>query len=432
MTLYLACLYLIYKSTIRYKKSFFLFLALFCFMTRNVRVIFIPLSTLVICWFTFLFCLRRRKYKKAIKEFPWKIPLLFWGISISISSIFSITGFASEFTTLFGNILKGIILILILWCSLEEKADFYKMYRYLSVVFIISAVYGIIEFFLQSNPLQNYLALFSGLADKTIWTYNDAYRGYRICSIFEHSMGAAVNWSMYAIFTLYLLIRRNNEFKHKSFNLITAFLCIICIFLTKCRTPLAFLAIFSMVLFLQFKYKRFLKIMIVLLPFAIIGGYYAYSHSTALQSLVQMVLFNDNGDLGASSSIGLRQVQIGTSFNLLKLSPLWGLGTHYSQVLPTQLTYYILGGESILISVPASYGILGLVAHFVCMLFDVVILPWKSKSKECFILGTSYWITSILTSIPGIMMFIYYLFMIYFIKIEGSWNEPAEKYDIIK
>lgn len=423
MTLYLACLYLIYKSTVRYKKSFALFLAVFCFLTRNVRVIFVPLSTVTILWFALLFFLKRKNYKQKIKSFPWKIPLLIWGVSLCVSSVFSISGFSSEITTLLGNLLKGIVLILILWCVTETKADFYRIYNYLSVVFFVSCVYGIIEYCLGNNPLQNYLALFSGTSNAVVWTYDDIYRGYRICSIFEHAMGAAVNWSMYAIFTFYLYIKRNRELKHKTLCIITAMLCLVCVFLTKCRAPLAFLVIFAIVILYQFRYRRFFEFLIMFSPLILAGGYFALAHSTALQSIIQIVFSGDNGQIGASSSVGLRYMQIETSFDLLKMSPLWGLGTNYKSVLPESLTYYILGGESLLISVPASYGILGLMANFVMIVFDVIFIPKKFKSREAIILGVAYWITRILTSVPGIMTYIYYLMMIFFIKVDGEWKQ---------
>lgn len=424
MTLYAACLYLIYKSTKRYKNSILLFLAVFCFMNRNVRVVFIPLSTITISWFMFLFLLNKRKYKDRIDRFPWKVPMLLWTISITISSIFSITGFASEISTLLGNLLKQVGLILIIWCTIESKEDFYKVYRYLSIVFFISCIYGLLEYALQSNPLQTYLSMFSGISNKVVWTYDEAStRGYRICSIFEHAIGAAINWSMYAVFTIYLYIRRNTELKHKLFNMLTAFLCIVCTFLTKCRSPLLFLGIFTVAILIQFNRIKFWRLLIVLAPVVIIGGIIAYKQSTALQSVISIVFYGGTGEMGVdSSSLTLRSTQIATAFNLMKRSPIFGMGTHYQDVLPSSVTFFILGGESLLVSVPPAYGILGLIAYCIMIIFDCIIIPIRYRSIECNILGIAYWSTQFFSTIPGILIFIYYLFMIYFTKIDGEWN----------
>lgn len=423
MTLYAACLYLIYKSTKNYKKSIFMFLAVFCFMTRNVRVVFIPLSTITISWFMFLFLLNKRKYKDRIDRFPWKLPMLFWAISITASSILSITGFASEISTLLGNLLKQIGLILIIWCVIESKEDFYKVYRYLSIVFFVSCIYGFLEYALQSNPLQTYLSMFSGVSNKVIWTYDaTSTRGYRISSIFEHAIGAAINWSMYAVFTIYLYIRRYKEFRHKLFNLLTAILCIVCTFLTKCRSPLLFLAIATIILLIQFNRKKFWKLLVLLAPAIIYGVYIALTQSKALQSVISIVFFGGTGEMGVdSSSLTLRNTQIATAFNLMKISPIFGLGTHYQEVLPSSVTFFILGGESILISVPPAYGIIGLIAYGIMFLFDCLVIPIRYRSSESCILGFAYWLTQMFSTIPGVLTFIYYLFMIYFIKIDGEW-----------
>ena len=106
----------------------------------------------------------------------------------------------------------------------------------------------------------------------------------------------------------------------------------------------------------------------------------------------------------------------------MKLSPLVGLGTHYKDVLSQSMTYYILGGEGILIFVPAGYGILGLIAYSIMAFYDIVFIPLKYKTKECFFLGLAYWITNMFSSIPGLITFIYYLFMIYFIRNSRGWN----------
>ncbi len=420
MTLYLACFALMGRAVKKYESSFLLFLAVFCFMTRNVRIISIPLSTLTLFWFFLLFVSKYRKFINNAKTFPWKIPFIALAVSIVLSSVFSISGFGSEVSTMSGNILKGIILILILWCVVDNKNNFWKLYYYISIVIFISCIYGILEYFLQSNPLQQYLAGFSGNVEPTIWTYDDAYRGYRICSIFEHAMGAAVNWSMYFVFTLFLFIKKSDEFrKRKYFCMLTAVLSLICVFLTKCRSPIIFLALFSLIIVLP-KRKRFYYILFLAIPIILFLGNYVLSNSLALLSIVQLLFEHENGQLGGSSSISLRSLQIATAFELMKISSIVGLGTHFKDVLPSSMTFYILGGESLLISVPSSYGILGLIAYSIMMLFDITIIPIKYKSKECCILGIAYWTVNILTSVPGIMNFIYYFIMIYFIK-DKEW-----------
>ncbi|MGN9105595.1 O-antigen ligase family protein [Oliverpabstia intestinalis] len=423
MTLYISCLYLMKKSLKKYKKSFSLFLAVSCFLTRNVRLFFVPLSTITIFWFLFLFLLKYKKYKTKAKRFPWNVPMLFWGTSIVLTSIFSISGFSSEITTMLGNLLKDIFLIIVLWSVIDTKEDFFRLYRYLSIVFFISCIYGFIEYFMGCNPLQSYLANFAGISDAVVWSYSaEQYRGYRICSIFEHAMGAGVNWSLYAVFTIYLFIRRNKELKHKYFCMFTAIMCIVCVFLSKCRSPLLFLAFFSLSL-VQIESKRFYKFLLFSAPVVIICAVVAYKYSSALQSIVDIVFFNGTGEMGIeSSSLTLREVQIDTSFNLMKLSPLVGLGTHYKDVLSQSMTYYILGGEGILIFVPAGYGILGLIAYSIMAYYDIVFIPLKYKTKECFFLGLAYWITNMFSSIPGLITFIYYLFMIYFIRNTRGWN----------
>ena len=94
-----------------------------------------------------------------------------------------------------------------IWEIYEDKADYKRLYKYITIVMLISCVYAFIEFFIKRNPLALYEATLNKDESRIILgLYTNEQRGYRVQSIFEHAIGAGINWAIYAIFTMRLWI----------------------------------------------------------------------------------------------------------------------------------------------------------------------------------------------------------------------------------
>ena len=127
-------------------------------------------------------------------------------------------GSNAELSNLIKLISEDILLIWLMWEVLETKEDFKLLYKYITIMIFASCVYGLLSTLFKVIHLLIYEATL--IQDKTrsfIGLYTNMDRGYRIKSIFEHSIGAGINWSMYSIlrfgFGLTVMLKRVKNFQ---------------------------------------------------------------------------------------------------------------------------------------------------------------------------------------------------------------------------
>lgn len=245
-----------------FKKSFMLFLCYRLFLVTNITILSIPgvplltldffMSFIYVC----IFFLNGKKYQMATMAFPYRRSFKIVVFSMTLSSIFAVAGFAAESTALVGAIVQNYLMTWLIWQMVNDKEDFDYLFKCMTIVFLLSCIYALFEYTIKSNPLQLYEATLN--PTKTIdYSYShDTRRGYRARSIFEHPIGAGINWAVYAVFSLSLYVQRKN-FPHATTSIITTFLCFICILLTKMRSPLIFLFI-AIIGIVNFKEKSFI------------------------------------------------------------------------------------------------------------------------------------------------------------------------------
>lgn len=423
MIFYILSLYIMYLGVKNFKKGFISFLAFSLLLNSNVTFLtIVPFSTLLAVYFNILFWMNKKRNSFTHAKFPWRLPFLLMTISMVISSIFSISGFSSELTTLLGNLTKEILLIYVIWKTIETKDDFRLLFRYITYIMFFSCIYAVVELLLQKNLISMYTQTLTSESKVRDWSYDTGSRGYRVYSIFEHAIGAGANWALYSIFVFYLYITNKELLKPKKLSLITAAMCIPCILFTRMRSPIVFFVICALCL-LQLNNKKFYKFIPIVVVLGVLAIPFVINNINIITSIFQS---KEHSTVGGSS-FALRLQQFSTAVNLMKKSPVIGLGTQYMSVLPTSETYWMFGSESVLLQIPPRYGLLGIVAYLIKIFYEVWVLPKKYKSKQIFIISLAYWVLRIITSIPGFCLILYYLFLFYLIKNSSTYKSRVEK-----
>lgn len=423
---------ILFYSIINFKKGFSLYLTFKLVLVTNITLISIPgiplltLEMFLTLSFILLFFSRGAKYQNAAMPFPYKIPFSILFICWLISSVFAVSGFFSELSNLIKNISEEIILIWMMWETFETKEDFKRLYKYITIVMLFSCIYAFIEFSIQDNPLALYEATLNKDESRNMLAlYSIEDRGYRVQSCFSHTIGAGINWSMYAIFTIWLWINSNRQRSFPKISLITAFLCIPCIILTKMRSPLLFTLIAALSLINVKKKKFYLFIPIACILF------YLLRPIINENIMIFSSFFNESAqEAVGGSDLAMRLKQLNIAIRLIRVSPLVGLGNKFYSVIPQSFLVGLSGMESIWLWVIVQFGFLGIVCYVFYMIYSIIIIPYRFSSRPMLFFAAAYWITYTTTSLPGMKLYLYFLIMIYLIKNSKKYQAEKIKGDI--
>ena len=126
-------------------------------------------------------------------------------------------------------------------------------------------------------------------------------------------------------------------------------------------------------------------------------------------------------DSNASSKVGgsnaqMRFEQLSASIELMKLSPIGGLGERFMVLIKNQYIDKILAMESFIFEELCKHGLVGLISTIYLVIISVFKIPYKFKVREIFWISFALWGIYTLTSIPFFRMNLYYIVVFYFIK----------------
>ena len=420
---------IIIYSFFDFKKGFSLYLCYKLVLVTNITLISkpgLPLLTLEMAMtllYLFMFFLTGKKYQSAHKKFPLTIPFVLYCISMIISSCFSVVGFGGELSNLIKQFSENVLLVWMAWQILETKEDFIFLFKVVTVIILGSCIYGFIEYIIGNNPLTAYEATLNP-GNSIDWSYSaESSRGGRINSIFEHAIGAGMNWALYAVLVFNLIQNKSAGIKKFIIPVITAILCIFCMFLTNSRSPILFFII-ALCSIINFKSKRFYFLMFAF----IIGGIICIPFLPENVSNIILSLLDENvaSNIGGSS-IEMRLDQLSAAVALFIQSPAFGFGPSFKDVMQGDLVDRLLGGESVWFQVLPALGGLGIVAYIVQIYYTVVKLPQKYGSRQILFVSLAYWLTYTITSIPGFITIMFYVFIFYCIKTSENYKKAIEE-----
>lgn len=367
------------------------------------------------------FFLRGGIYKIKKSRFPlWK-PFVFLGFSYILTPFFSYAGFEAEIFRAVIILFQNFFIVIVIWCTFTTRKDYSRLFAGLIITYFFSSIYGFVEYLIKYNPLAVYK---SRLSTEGIEFYSiSGARGYRLMATFEHPIAAGMMFALFVIFSL-VYISKNNKWNNYSI-IICAVLSTACIILSKMRAGLVF-AFVGALSVVDFKKKKFYKILFVSLLGLILVSPLLIENQTIFLSI-----FNQKaqGQIGGSS-LEQRLGQLEAVINLLKLSPIAGLGEKFQKSLVNYNTVKALGYESVWLEQTAKHGIIGVLANLVLAYYSVIKIPRQYKSRPAFFLALSFWITYSMTIVTSFRMDIYYLIYFYFIRFMGKENIQIHNHNI--
>ena len=413
------CFLICIIGLLNYKKGFFLYLIFKTILVPNINVLSIPglpmitMDLFLSIYFFVLFIIKGQKYKAAKLPFPYKLPFGLLLISWFCSCIFAVAGFGAEITRMITMTMSELIIIYMIWELVETKQDFKWLFKWITMVFFITCIYGIIDYVIKGNPIVNYeTSLVKDVSKVVNWnSYGDTVRGYRVQSFFNHAIGAGLNWTLYITWLFSVIVSYKWKIPNKAFSILTAVLCFPCMLLTNSRAPIVFFAVCCLE-FIGVRKKKTLRIIIVgivaVVAFSPILANYAYNFMSIFSSKVQQ-------DIGGST-VTMRFEQLGACLRVLQMSPVFGMGTKFLDYMDIGLILTLRGLESIWFIAMTEYGIVGVIAYAIRAIFEIIIVPKYFKSRDARIVALAYWVTNTLTSMPGFLTYIYYIVIFFYIK----------------
>ena len=427
MVFYIIGLILIIYSFKDFKKSFFLYIGFKFFLNPNITIISIPgipqlsLDLGLMIFYFFMFFTKKKKLEKAKISFPLITPFIILIISSFSSSLFSIAGFGAELSNSIKIIFLDYLAIIMMWEMIEDNRDYDYLFKIISIVILVSCIYAVVEYALQYNPLSLYEMTLNGDETKIINSiYEINGRGYRVNSIFEHAIGAGITWALYVDFTLYAFVFYKNKIKIKPYHFCIVVLAIVCVFLTKMRSCMIFLVIASVGL-VNFKKKRSCLILtgvIIACIIVVAGGLMPDEIVNIIKSITQSKYQTEV----SGSTVEMRIDQFSAAFELMKINPIFGLGYKFQNVLSNSVTKRLYGSESIWLIAITRYGIIGVLSEIVYFYYLVIKIPKSIHSKPLFWISLAYFLTFSITTLPGLIMPMFYFTFIFCVKNSNKYS----------
>lgn len=410
---FLGILLIIY-SRISFKKSFLLYMLLEIVWFPQAKLVdlaglpSIPISLVMSSFFAISYYFKQNKIKVNSLLFPLLVPLSLLVVSRFASCFSSLAGFGDEFSRSIGYLFTNFIEIWLMWKIIWEEKDFDFILKGMVLIFLFAGVYGIIVFSTQSNPIFDYK---SSLIEDGIDAYNAGdIRGYRLTSIFEHPLGAGMNFALYVLCILVAKFKYKFNKVSSSVIYVSVFLALICIFYTKMRAGL-FMLILGIPAFVNLKMKNLFPLLGGLLILLILSSTVLSDQLGILESLFNKKAQDDVG----GSNLEMRIEQFTACLFFLQQSPISGLGEQCLLYLNGIQAFQLRALESVVFEEMVRHGLLGLFATMVLMFYTTIKIPLKYKSQPLLFVSLAFWVTYISTSIPFFRIHLFYFTYFYII-----------------
>lgn len=408
------------------KKAFLWLLVFKLFLVTNITVVAIP-GIPLLKWNMFLIAIfflqywRKRKVLQVENiPFPYSRPFKFLIVSWFMSTVFAYIGFAGAVSQFIGTIFEELVIVWLIWKLIDVRKDLPFIIKWFSIAFFCISLYGFYEHQIQANPLVEYEATIVGDEDRAVvFTYNEDFgRGYRVQSVFEHAIGAGINWNLYLVFVLSLWMIYRYKFYKKTFVFTSALLGIPCLFFTNSRGPLLFLMI-AILAVLNLRNKKVYGFLVAcLIGFVILSPYladYAVNVISIFDSKAQQEVGGSNAEM--------RFEQLAAAIALMEQSPIVGFGFKFLNEMNNALTASLLGMESMWFRILTQFGLIGIAANLCYAYYELWKVPRHYQSRTVFFVSLAYWVVASMTSVPGMLMYMYYLFIIILIKLSPQYDK---------
>lgn len=423
-------LLILFAGCVNFKKGFYLFVFYKMVLVTNITLISvpgIPLLTLETFMTLAFFCLyyhnRRRPYLERV-PFPYKTPFLLIAVSYFLSTVFAYVGFSAAISQYIAEVACEYGFAWMMWKVIDRR-DIPYLLKGFAVIFVLACAYGFFEKITQTNPIVLYEQTLNTDVSRQIdfLCPDDEYRGYRVQSFFEHAIGGGCQWSMYVSFTFAMLwvYRVKVPSGTKTLMLLAALLSVPCLFFSNNRGALVFFFV-SILSVVNLKDRRFyLRMALMACVILLVAPFfsdYANNILSIFDSKAQEKVQGSNPEM--------RFDQLAASIEVMKMSPIVGLGYKFMNVMHTRLVAALLGMESIWFRTLTVFGLLGTAVNIILAYFSLVKIPKHYHSQPLFFVSLAYWVVYSLTSVPGMKFHFYYFVLIVFIKMSQTYQNEYD------
>ncbi|MFI3319049.1 MAG: O-antigen ligase family protein [Rikenellaceae bacterium] len=415
-----------------YKQGFLWFLVFKIFLVTNITLISLPgvplltLEVFMTLVMIVLFFLKRHKIDLERHKFPFLTPFKWLAASYFLSTLFASIGFMGAVSAFVKGITTHLVTVYLMWMLIKDKRDILFLVKWFTIAFIPITLYAFYEYSIQSNPLMEYQVTLVADAERALdFTYDaERGRGYRVQSMFEHAIGAGINWAMFFILTFLLIFRYRWSSTKANLAVAVSIISLLAIFFTNSRASLVFIMIGSMAV-VNFKNSKFYTYLLIGIGVILAASPLYIDYMNNLLSIFDSKVQASVG----GSNLEMRLNQLDAAIALMKRSPIVGLGYKFQNVMSGRTVDALLGMESMWFRILTQFGLLGVVANSVLAYFSLYKIPRKFGSWPLFYISLAYWVTASATSVPGMLLYMYYMILIIIMKLHYiKQQRPCRKY----
>lgn len=345
-----------------------------------------------------------------------------------ISGFVSSNGFIANFPNIIVSITQ-LLAVVVFFKELNSLNDIDITVKWLLLGFTIWAVYGVIEFAIQSNPFYDYYAdsIAPELLKGKLFPSDLRMGGWRTQTV----MSICISWGgACAIMAGFMFLMRDYLYKTK---------------------PMLFWFIAGLVLFgvvSSVSKSAILAVVAMLLPYIFVKGEKKFKIVFTIAAIAFVFLFKDslmalvnsaigvedsNVDFGSSSNAAMRVDQLNAVLNVLQEHPLFGLGAKGYDVAFSS-NHEILGAESIWLQTLINYGFVGVVIWTMLYIKLAKISVRSYTNKFCALMFVVGWVLfRTASSSPGLeeVDFIYFIIVLYkYNQLKTSRASNVASYDL--
>lgn len=347
-----------------------------------------PISRWLIYSLLLVSLLYFNKFKKNWRTFPLRYTLIFLILgSLSIGIFDPRLSIFQKFYSPFRDITETYFVVFLGYLMINDKHDFQKLYKPLSIAIIFIGLYGLYNYITLSNPYYKFMieSFFQGATadlDSKMRIFDANSDRRRAASTFNLTFNYGYASALIGLVILALKVHTQ---KKKQFYRLALFSAFVGAFICGSRTVLitTFFVIVVFIFFAMKPGKIFISILI-----AFIIGMGSYTSIKPLRDAVDrsVDIFQPGGGGTKGSSLEMRVVQFVGALRYFQKSPIRGNGYEYiidelgwGDRDNKQLDSDLKGFESIIYKLMIEQGVIGLTTKF---LFFISLIIYFLKNRR--------------------------------------------------
>ena len=148
-------------ALLNYKTGFLLYLLFQMIWFPDVQVfqiggLWVNINLICAAFFVLLYILKKGRFSSETNPFPYTNPMIAIAISLLMTCITSYSGVISELVKGIGLIFIDLLVIYVMWNTLNSRKDYAFLYKGLTVIMLFACIYIFYEKVTGQNPILDY------------------------------------------------------------------------------------------------------------------------------------------------------------------------------------------------------------------------------------------------------------------------------------